>query len=49
MSTENFLYWGVIVALFLFIAALITARELFENYLEQRQKRKRNADSLRTP
>lgn len=37
MRDQDLLYWGMVVTMFLIIAALLTARELFERYLEQRQ------------
>jgi len=36
MSDQTLLYWGMVVTMFLLIAAMITARELFEIYLEKR-------------
>lgn len=36
MSNDTFLYWGMVVTLFLGLAALLTARELLVGYLERR-------------
>jgi cell division protein FtsL len=33
----DLLYWGMVVTIFLLISAVLTARQIFENYLEQRQ------------
>lgn len=37
MSDQTFLYWGMVVTMFLLIAAMITARDLFESYMEKRE------------
>ncbi len=37
MRDQTLFFWGMVVTLFLFFAALLTARELFENYLERRE------------
>ena len=36
MREETLLYWGMVVTVFLLISAMITARELFERYIEKR-------------
>lgn len=36
MREETLLYWGMVVTVFLLIAAMLTARELFEIYLRRR-------------
>jgi hypothetical protein len=36
MRDQDLLYWGMVVTMFLLIAALLTARELFERYIEER-------------
>lgn len=36
MRDQTLLYWGMVVTTFLIIAGLLTARELFEIYLEKR-------------
>ena len=38
MDDGTLLYWGVVVTLFLFFAFLLTAQELFERYMEQREE-----------
>jgi hypothetical protein len=47
MSNDTFLYWGMIVTAFLLIAAMLTARQLFENYLADREARLREAEMVR--
>jgi len=47
MSSDNFLYWGMVVTAFLLIAAILTARQLLENYLRERAERLRNAEKAR--
>ncbi|MGB5246591.1 MAG: hypothetical protein WBN34_08580 [Woeseia sp.] len=37
MRDQDLMYWGMVVTMFLLIAALLTARELFERYLEERE------------
>ncbi len=39
MSNEAFLYWGMLVTVFLLLAAIVTARELLEQHLERRARR----------
>lgn len=34
MSDDTLFYWGMVVTMFLFLAALLTARELFERYVD---------------
>ena len=36
MSDSTFFYWGALVSMFLFFAAVLTARQLFENMLNNR-------------
>jgi hypothetical protein len=43
MQDESLLYWGMVVTSFLLIAAMLTARELFEMYLERREAEHRAA------
>ena len=38
MRDETLLYWGMLVTFFSFFAALLTARQLFENYMERREE-----------
>lgn len=38
MSDQTLLYWGVIVTLFLFFAFLLTAQQLFENYMDKQDQ-----------
>ena len=38
MRDQTLFYWGTIVTLFLFFAALLTAQELFESYMERRDR-----------
>ena len=39
MRDQDILYWGMVVTTFLIIAGVLTARELFERYLEERRDR----------
>lgn len=39
MSQDSFFYWGVFVTLFLFIAALLTVRQMFENRMLDKQEK----------
>ena len=39
MRDQTLLYWGMVVTMFLLIAGMLTARELFEIYLENRAAR----------
>jgi len=39
VGDQTLLYWGVVVTLFLFFAALLTARELFERYMARQDAR----------
>jgi hypothetical protein len=43
MRDQDILYWGMVVTMFLLIAAVLTARELFEQYLEERKARQQTA------
>jgi hypothetical protein len=43
MRDETLLYWGMVVTSFLLIAAMLTARELFEMYMERREAESRKA------
>ena len=36
MRDQTLLYWGMVVTIFLLIAGMITARELFEMYMNKR-------------
>lgn len=38
MSDQTLLYWGIVVMLFLFFSFVLTARQLFENYMERRRR-----------
>jgi len=38
MRNQTLLYWGVIVTLFLFFAFLLTAQQLFENYMDKQDQ-----------
>lgn len=44
MRDQTLFYWGVVVTLFLFFAAMLTARELFESYLERKEREGGQAD-----
>lgn len=39
MSETSFFYWAVFVTLFLFIAALLTVRQMFENHILDKQEK----------
>jgi len=39
VSDQTLLYWGVVVTLFLFFAAMLTAQQLFEDYMERRDRK----------
>ena len=43
MRDLDILYWGMVVTTFLIIAGVLTARELFEKYLEERREKKQLA------
>lgn len=45
MDNATLFRWGVFVTLFLCIAAILTARQLFENYLEDKAERDRGSGS----
>jgi hypothetical protein len=45
MRDQTLLYWGMVVTIFLLIAGMLTARELFEIYLENRAARAGNEPS----
>lgn len=47
MNDQTLLYWGMIVTLFLFFAFLLTAQQLFENYMDRQDEERlnRNGDS----
>jgi hypothetical protein len=36
MSDQTFFYWGVLVSMFLFFAAVLTIRQVLENMLNDR-------------
>jgi hypothetical protein len=36
MRDQTLLYWGMVVTMFLLIAGMITARDVFEMYMEKR-------------
>lgn len=38
MRDETLFYWGMVVTMFLLIAAMLTARELFEIYMQKREQ-----------
>lgn len=42
MRDTDLLYWGMVVTMFLLIAAILTARELFEMYMERRNPEGQN-------
>lgn len=44
MSQHTLFRWGMIVTMFLLIAAVLTARQLFENYLEERAGKQTQRD-----
>lgn len=39
MSDDTFFYWAAFVTLFLFVAAILTARQMFENYMLEKQEK----------
>lgn len=43
MRDQDLLYWGMVVTMFLLIAAVLTARELFEQYMEERREKRQSA------
>lgn len=43
MRDQTLLFWGMVVTMFLLIAAMLTARELFEMYMEKRQQQNSTA------
>lgn len=43
MRDQDILYWGMVVTMFLLIAAVLTARELFERYLEEREEKQQTS------
>ena len=45
MRDQSLFYWGMVVTIFLFIAAMLTARELFEMHMEKRDARRASAAS----
>jgi len=49
MSDQSLLYWGMVVTMFLLIAAMITARELFEMYLQSRGAGEKDATAKASP
>ena len=38
MRDQTLLYWGIVVMLFLFFSFVLTARQLFENYMHRRRR-----------
>jgi hypothetical protein len=38
MRDQTLLYWGIVVMLFLFFSFVLTARQLFENYMQRRRR-----------
>ena len=38
MRDQTLLYWGMVVTVFIFISAMLTARELIERYFEKRNR-----------
>lgn len=45
MRDQSLFYWGMVVTIFLLIAAMITARDLFEMYLEKREGAREGASA----
>jgi hypothetical protein len=43
MNDDTLLYWGMIVTVFLMFSAILTAKQLFEMYLEEKD-RERNSN-----
>lgn len=41
MSDDTFFYFGVLVTLFLFVAFILTVRQMFENRIAEREERLR--------
>lgn len=39
MRDQTLLFWGMVVTMFIVIAAVLTARELIEQYFEKRKRR----------
>lgn len=48
MRDQTLLYWGMVVTIFILVSAMLTARELFEIYLENRRRARREGESGRT-
>ena len=38
MRDQTLFFWGMVVTIFIMIAAILTARELFEMYLDERAR-----------
>lgn len=47
MNDEQLFYWGMVVTIFILISAMLTARELFERYLERRAAHRKPAGTGR--
>lgn len=47
MSQDTFLYWGAFVTLFLFLAFILTVRQIFENHLAEKEERLRKEQEMR--
>ena len=47
MADNLFLGWGMLVTAFLLLAALLTARVLIGNYLEEREAKRRAEEKVR--
>ena len=47
VSQDTFLYWGAFVTLFLFLAFILTVRQIFENHLAEKQERLRKEQEMR--
>jgi hypothetical protein len=45
MRDQTLMYWGMVVTMFLLIAAMITARDVFEIYLAKRRGEDRDERS----
>ena len=45
MRDATLLYWGMVVTVFIFISAMLTARELIEMFFEKRHREQQEDDS----
>ena len=45
MRDQTLLYWGMVVTIFIFISAMLTARELIEMFFEKRRRDREENES----